>query len=145
MSLTRANAEFLLESRTGPLLTTAGMSTDVDGTNVDLNDPIGHAVRDLGHAVASAVLVADADVANVTDAQTDQFLDLATLHTLEAILGNLDDVDIRVGPLSEKLSDLAKQVERKIARMRKQLDMLYGYGLSTIGTGYVQKDIAEHD
>ena len=146
MSLSRANTEFLTIPKVGPLMVAAGMDgTTVDGTNADLNGPIGRAVRDLGYTVASAVLVADADVAQVTDAQTDQFLDLVTLHTLEAILGNLDDVDIRVGPLSEKLSDLAKQIERKIERLHSMLEDLYGYGLSALGTGYLQKDIAEHD
>lgn len=145
MALTRANAEFILEARTGPLLTAAGMSTDVDGTNVDLNDPIARAVRDLGHTVTSAVLVADADVAAVTTAETDEFLDVATLHTLEAVLGNLDDVDIKVGPMSESLSQLSERVERKIARMLAQLERDYGYSLSTVFTGYIQRDIAEHD
>ena len=145
MTLTRANTEYLLEARTGPLLTAAGMSTDVDGTNVDLNDPIARAVRDLGHTVASAVLVADADVAAVTDAETDEFLDTATLHTLEAVLGNFDDVDIKVGPMSESLSQLAEQVERKIERLLAQLERLYGYSMATVSGAYIQKDIAEHN
>ena len=145
MALTRANAEFILEARTGPLLTAAGMAVTVVGSNVDLNDPIARAVRDLGHSVASAVLVTDADVAAVTDAETDQFLDIATLHTLEAILGNLDDVDIRVGPLSEKLNQLAEQIERKIMRLLSSLEDLYGYGRSSLTAGYIQVNIAEHD
>ena len=146
MSLTRANTEFLVIPRVGPLMAAAGMdSTTVDGTNADLNGPIGRAVRDLGYSVASAVLVADADVAQVTDANTDQYLDLATLHTLEAVLGNLDDVTIRVGPLSETLSDLAKQAERKVERLSVSLERKYGYGLSSVTTGYLQKDFAEHD
>lgn len=146
MTLTRANVEFLLEAELGPLLTTAGMDgTTVDGTNVDLNAPIAHAVRDLGYTVASAVLVADADVDDVTDAQTDQFLSLVMLHTLEAVLGNLDDVDIRVGPRSEKLSQLAGQVERKINRLLALLAREHGYGLATVSAGYIRKDIAEHD
>lgn len=146
MTLTRANTEFLIEARVGPLLTAAGMDgSTVDGTNVDLNGPIGRAVRDLGHTVTSAVLVADADVAQVTDAQTYEYIDTATLHTLEAILGNLDDVEIRVGPRSEKLNQLAEQVERKVARLRKAMERDYGYGMATPVAGYITRDIAEHD
>ena len=144
MALTRANAEFLLEARVGPLLTAAGMSTSVDGTNVDLNGPIGRAVRQLGHTVTSAVLVTDADVAQVTDAEIDEFLDRAELHTLEAILGNLDDVEIRVGPRTEKLDQLAAQAERKAKRLLVYVESAYGGG-SVVEAGYIQKDIAEHD
>lgn len=146
MTLTRANTEFLLEARAGPLLTAADMDgSTVDGTNVDFNDPIGRAVRDLGHTVTSRILVADADIAAVTVAEEEEFLDAAELHTLEAILGNLDDVDIRVGPRDEKLSQLAEQVERKIKRLRKKMDLLYGYGLAVPVAGYITRDLAEHD
>lgn len=146
MTLTRADTEFLIVPRVGPPMVAAGMDgTTVDGTNVDLNGPIGHAIRDLGYAVTSAVLVADADVAQVTDAQTDEYLDTSTYYALWAILGNLDDVDIRVGPRSEKLNQLALQVERMLARMLERLEDEYGFGGSIVSAGYIQKDIAEHD
>lgn len=146
MSLTRANTEFMIIPRVGPAMAAAGMDgVTVDGTNVDLNGPIGKAVRYLTHPVASAVLVTDADVAAVTDAETDQFLDLATLYALEAVLGNLDDVELRVGPRTEKFNQLAEQLERKIKRMTKQLKDEYGFGMSTITAGYITRNIAEHD
>lgn len=142
MVLTRANAEFLTVASVGPAMVAAGMDgTTVDGTNADLNGPIARAVRDLGHSVASAVLVVDADVAAVTDAQIDEFLDRAVLHTLEAVLGNLDDVDISVGPRSEKLSQLAAQLERRIERLRDEL----GVGMITPTAAVITTDIAEHD
>jgi len=144
MTLTRANTEFLLEARLGPLMEAAGMVVTVVGSNADLNGPIGRAVRALGHSVASAVLVADADVAQVTDAETDEFLDYGNLYTMSAILGNLDDVDIRVGPRSESLSQLADQVERKIIRLQKQMERDYGYGLAEVESGYIAQDFAEH-
>lgn len=146
MALTRANAEFLMEARLAPLLTAAGMDgTTVDGTNVDLSDPIARAVRDLGYEVASAVLVADADVAQITAAQTSEFLDACELHTMNAILGNLDDVDITVGPRSEKLSQLAMQIERKIKRLLAAMGTAYGYGMATPDAGYITLDFAEHE
>jgi len=142
MTLTRANTEFLTCADVGPLMTAAGMDgTTVDGTNADLNGPIGRALHDLGHAVASFVLVANADVDDVTDAQTGEFLDRVILHTLEAVLGNLDDVDITVGPRSEKLSQLAAQAERRVARLRVTL----GAGMVTPAATVITLNIAEHD
>jgi len=145
MTKTRANVEFLLVARVSPLLEAAGMAVTVAGSNAALNDPIAHAVRQLGYTVTSAVLVADADVAQVTVAQTDEFLGYATLYTLEAILGNLDDVDLRVGPRAEYFSQLAAQVERKIDRLRAILAAEYGYGVSSVDAGYIQINVAEHD
>jgi hypothetical protein len=116
----------------------------VDGTNADLNGPIGQAIRDLGYTVSNPVLVSDTDVAQVTDSELNEYLDITELHTLEAILGNLDDVDIRVGPRSEKFNQLAKQVEAKIDRLEKNLDKKYGYTTSTISSGYIIQDRAQH-
>lgn len=142
---TRANAEFMVFARVSPLLSAAGMAVAVVGSNADLNDPLGHAIRQLGHTVTDPTAVADADVAQVTVSETDEFLDLAELYTCENILGHLDDVNIHVGPRWEYLSDLAKQVERKIARLRAAIEREYGYGFSEAAAGYIRKDIAEHD
>jgi len=145
MALTRANAEFLLVAQTGPLLTAAGMATTVAGSNASLNDPIGRAVRNLGYTVGSAVLIGDTDVAQITDAQLDEFLDVATLHVLNAILTNLDDVDITAGPRTEKLSQLAVQVERRAIRLQTTIAQAYGYGLAVPEARYITVNIAEHD
>ena len=143
MALTRANTELMIVARTGPMLTAAGMAVTVAGSNASLNDPIGRAIRQLGHTVASAVLVADADVAGVTTAETDEFLDLCELFTLQNILGNLDDVDIKVGPRSESLNQLATKIERKIERKQADMEKRYGYGLSVPVFGYIELDFAE--
>lgn len=145
MALTRANAEFLTVARLAPLLEAAGLAVTVDGANADLNGPIGRAVRDLGHVVDSAVLVDDADVARIAVAQTSEFLDACELHTMNAILGNLTLVDIKVGPRSQKISQLATQIERKIKRLLDSMALAYGYGLATPEAGYISMDFAEHD
>ncbi len=142
MALTRANAEFLTVASVGPAMVAAGMDgTTVDGTNTDLNGPIARALHDLGYSVASFVLVTSAEVGAVTAAETGEFLDRVTLHTLEAVLGNLDDVDITVGPRSEKLSQLAGQIERRVKRLRDTL----GVEMVTPEARYITVDIAEHD
>ncbi len=146
MAMTRANAEFLLVARVGPMLTAADMDgTTVDGTNADLNSPIGRSIRSLGYTVTSLISISDADVAQVTEAQYDEFLDVAELATLETILGHLDDVDIQVGPRSEKLSQLAEQVERKVKRLKARCEDLYEYGLHTPTGGVMTTKFAEHD
>ena len=145
MALTRANVEAIQVKRTGPLLTVAGMAVTVAGANADLNDPIGRAVRDLGYTVTDIATVADADVAQVTVARYDEFLLVAELHTWETILGNLDDVDIVVGPRSEKLSQTAELIERKLVRLYGQLQLMYNYGLATPTAGYITLTIAEHE
>lgn len=147
MGFARNDVEGMLVNRVGPLLTAAGMSVSHESEpgNEDLNDPIGRALYYLGYTVDDRTAITDADVAQVTDAQYDEFLDVAVLHTLQAILGNLDDVDITVGPRSEKLSQLAGQVERKLKRAEKRATDLYGYGLTTLGTGVLYAPFAEHD
>lgn len=143
MSITRANAETLLVRRIGPLLVAAGMDgATVDGTNNDLNGPIGWAVRYLGHTTADITSITDTDMAKVAAADYDEFLDIATLQALESIIGNLDDVDIAVGPRSEKLSQLAKQAEGLMDRLLKRRP---GYGMTTPEIGYITHNIAEHD
>lgn len=145
MALTRANTESILVKRCGPLLTVADMDgSTIDGTNADLNDPIGRAVRDLDYTVTSVVSIADADVAQVTESEYDQFLDMATLHTLENILGNYDDVDIKAGPRDEKLSQTVKQIERKIGRLKDKIEDLYGWGLSAPVARVITVDTASH-
>ena len=138
-TITRANAEFLTIAQCGPLLTAAGMDgTTVDGTNLSLNGPLGRAILDMGGTVVSSVLITDTDMATVTN--SNEFLDKILLHALEAVMGNLDDVDITAGPRSEKLSQLALQVERRIKRLWDDR-----VRLAVPVQGYITKDIAEHD
>jgi hypothetical protein len=145
MALTRANVESILVKRCGKLLTAADLDgSTVDGTNADLNDPIGWAVRQCGGSVSSITAVADADLATVDADDYDQVLDLAELRTLETVQGNLDDVDITLGPRQESLSQLAKQVEQRLARLQKRVEQEYGYGASALGTGVITYEFAEH-
>lgn len=144
MTVTRANVEAILVKRTGALMTKAGLAVTVVGSNADLNDPIGWALRRIGLTVITASLVTDADLASVTDAQLDEFLDLAEYRTLESVLGNLAAVDTKLGPRDEKLSQLASQIEKKLTRLAKGLEAEYGYGIGTLSVGVLTYDFAEH-
>jgi len=145
VAITRANVEVVLCKRLGPLLTAAGMATTCVGSNADLNDPIGWAIRQADYTVASIALVADADLVGVASDDYDQVLDLAEYRMLETIQGNLDDVDVQVGPRREALSQLADQVQQKLERLEARIGRLYGVGLASLEAGYLTMNFAEHD
>lgn len=145
MTVTRADVEVILVKRIGLLFEAADLNgTTVDGTNVDMNDPIGYALRRLGYAVASAVLVADSDLSGLVDDDLNAFLDLAELRCLETFLGNFDDVNIKLGPRSESFSDLRVQAERRANRLRSSIARQYGLEDVSIDVGALRYDFAEH-
>lgn len=143
MTVTRANLEAILVQRCGALMSFAGMAVTVAGSNASLNDPIGYALRQVGYTVASHSSVSDADCASITDDYLDQVLDLAELRTLESVLGNLDDVDITNGPESERFSQLAVSLEKRITRLQDKIN--YTYGSVVAEMGYLLHDFAEHN
>ena len=141
MTLTRADAEIILVKRTGALLTEADLDgTTNDGSNADLNDPIGWAVRRCGGTVSDFVAISDTDVATVGSTDYDKFLDLVEYRTLQSISGNLAVVDIKSGPFDEKLSQLVKQVEERLKRKAEQLKADYGFNVSFTGLGFRETD-----
>lgn len=146
MTITRANSEVLLVKRAGALMKAAELdSTTVHGSNEDLNDPLANALLRLGLTVADVSLVTDADVAAVSAANTDVFFDLAEYRLAETIQGNLNDVDIRAGPLEEKLSQLARQVDRKLSRLRKHIESEHGIGAGSVDIGIINLNFTEHN
>jgi hypothetical protein len=124
MSITRSTAEAILVKRTGKLMTKAGLDGATEnGTNVDLNDPIGWALRKAGYLVVDPTAVADADLAPLSPARLDMLLDLAELRALENILGNLDLVTAEVGRRKEEFNDLAERLADMVKRKRKQIEL----------------------
>lgn len=125
MPLTRAQVETILIRRTGRLLDAAELDgATVDGTNTDLNDPIGWAVRQCGGTVTAITAVTDADLITVSD--SDKLLDFAELRALESAFQNYDAVDITAGPRTEKLGQLGMRLESAIARKRAEIEARYG-------------------
>lgn len=125
MTITRANLESVLVQRCGALMSFAGMAVTVAGSNASLNDPIGYGLRQSGYSVSDISSVANADVAEIEDAALDMVIDYSEYRTLENISGNLDDVDITNGPESEKFSQIAAQLEKRLARLQSRIDSLY--------------------
>lgn len=145
-ALTRANSELLLISRVGAIFTMVGLDgATVEGANTDLNDPIGYGIRQTGGTVQSFVLITSADVATVAESDYDQYLDLAEYRALQNAQGNFDDVDIKVGPRDEKLSQFGVRLEKLLKRKADMIDKTYGTLVGTLSAGVILHDFAEHD
>jgi len=145
MSLTRANVETILISRVGTLFDKAGMDgTTVDGSNTDLNDPIGYALRKLSYTVADPTSVADGDVDDVSSADYDALFDVAEVRALEnGHLALLTIVSITVGPRKQEFSDMAKALGATIAAKRARIDAEYGLGSQGLEAGVIHLDFQE--
>lgn len=140
--MTRAQVEAILIRRVGGLFAACERDgTTATGANLDLNDPIGWAIRQCGGATAAPSLVTDADLTTVSD--TDQLLDLAELRALESALQNYDAVDLRAGPRTESFDQLGKRLEALITRKRKQLAADYNFGAGRLDTGVISLSFAE--
>lgn len=146
MSYTRAQFEEILIQRCHNLMEAAGMAVFQSiGFHAALNDPIGYALRRLGYSVADIGSVADADVTAVTSSDVDAALDLAELRLLQNILGNLDGVDITVGPRQERLSQLRDGVEMRIGKLAEQIAADHGIGGASLQAGTIDLDFADHN
>jgi len=144
MSFTRAQVEVELVSRVGGVLTAAGLDgVTVNGANASLTGSLGYGVRKLGYALATAGVVTDADIANVTDARADEFLDLAELRALMSAQGNYNLVDLKVGPRSESFSQLGTRLEKMIDHKLKFIELEYGRGLAEITAGVLTLDFEQ--
>lgn len=135
MSLTRANVEALLISRVGLLFVEIGKDgSTVDGSNADLNDSIGYAVRQCGQIVDSATAVDNDDVARVSD--IDKLLDIAELKALEtAYTAALTLVSISLGEREQRFSDIAKGLKDLIEMRREHNRESYGIGERSLQGG----------
>ena len=145
MTLTRANVETILVQRCGAYMEAAGMVVTIVGTNANLNDPIGYAIRLCDGSVADYVSVANADLLTVDADYYDKLLDIAELRLLDSISTNLDDVDIIVGPRSEKLNQLAQNLQAIMERKAKRAEKAYGLDAPVIGSGAIYLDFADHN
>jgi len=144
MSVTRANVEAVLVKRSGQLLQAAGMDgTTATGSNTDLNDPIGGAIRRLGYATASMALVTDADCAQVPDDKLDALLDLAEVRCLENVITHLDDAMVYSGSGSSRMSSRVRQIQAMVDRKRNYVEREHKLGLGKLEPGSILFDFVE--
>lgn len=104
----------------------AGLATTTATANEDLIDPLASALMDMGYQPQSIAAITNTDLAAVEEDRYPELLDRAELRTLENIAGNLDLVNVSVGPRREDLSDLTTQVEKAIDRLVTKIARLYG-------------------
>lgn len=142
-AMTRANAEYSLVKRQGPRMTMVGLAITTAGSNTDLNDPMAMALIAMSLNPASPSLITDSDISAITTDEWPQFLDQAELRLLETISGQIDFVDISVGPRSESMSQFSAMVDKAIERLQLRITQQYGVGLGSLSSGIIQMDFAQ--
>lgn len=146
MALTIAQIETILVSRRSGYMSAADLAVTVVGTNADLVDPIGYAIRQVGGSVNSYGAVTDTDLLSVDSSDYDMLFDFAEYRLLLNLKGRYGKVDIKAGHLAESLSQMADQLKEDIATMAAYLTDFYGFGTaSRIEMGVMSYDIADHD
>jgi len=143
---TRAYAEVILVNRCGALLTFVSKDgTTVDGSNTDLNDALGAAIRRLGGTVTDPTSVVDADIQTVDSDYFDALVDVAELRLYYSIRGNLTAVDTTAGPFSDKFSDIGDYLDAQIKALTDRIESEHGLGGPEAQAGYIVRSIASHD
>ena len=120
--MTKSEIKSLIEGRTSPFMVLAGL------TSLNMEDSICEGIILAGGAVASYGNATDAECAGVTNSA--KLLLAIEYSWLGYIVDNLPFNDITTGDVSEKLSQLVTQLERKLARIKGKLETMYGIGLS---------------
>ena len=133
MAMTRAEAESVLIRRCGKMLAAAGLDgTTADGTNADLSDPLGVALRHLGFSPASLTTVATSDLSAVDASNVVEFLDVASLAAMRAALNNWAEPDQTAGQDNRQdLGKLRESLRLTVAAEEKRLADLYNYGVAS--------------
>ena len=145
MTLTRAQVEQELVTRRQSMLKAVGMDDTSNGSNADLNSPIGYAVRQCGGTVASLGSVSSADVQTVDTSDLDRLLDIAEYRLLMNIKGRWAKVDTSSGPFSQSLSQLADQLDKDLASLKTNLGDQYGFGGGSLQVGVLDLSFMETD
>lgn len=143
---TKADFDAEMVSRVTPaLLTTAGLSVLVDGTNPSTVGPLRWAYRIMGLSPITGITITDTDLGLLS---FDQFLDLSDLgeyRLLMNIVSGLTKSRIQIGVNSIYYSDLRDGLLRRLALMKKDLDAKYHLGLIPLTGSTITLDNYEPD
>lgn len=132
MAPTRAQVENILIRRVGAWLTLVSLDgVTNNGNNLDLNDPIGTALAQLGYSVANITMVASTDLASVSSADVPALLDLAELRALETIGRTYTDTEVSGLGYSIKSDQFGQRVAAAYAALKDKIDQTYGLGAIT--------------
>ena len=145
MTITRAQLETELVSRTKGYLEAVSMAVTFAGANADLNSPLGYAIRQCGGTVSNPSSVADGDVATLASPDFDKLADLAEERLLMNIKRRWGKVDFSIGPRSESLSQLAGQLDKDIEAVHARNADQYGISGGTITAGVLDLAFMQTD
>lgn len=107
----------------------AKMTTEGDGDNEHLADPMLWALRMLGYTPASIVMVSESEITAITADHINAFLDLAELRLLENIRGNLTRVSTsltRELGVVESWGQLLTQIQTLIRDRTDKVENMHG-------------------
>jgi len=133
--MTYAQAVTILQARLG------GLIDEAELTNDHFEACIAWGVRQSGGTTADPSQVTEAEVGAITN--VDKLLDFAELCLIKTIIGNIDKVDWKAGPISEKSSQLTDHALKLKENKEKQMKAEYGYGASSVVVGYIDLNIVE--
>jgi hypothetical protein len=138
MTLSRADVEAILLGRAGAFMSEAGMdATTTTGDNESLNGPIAYSLAKMGATPSDVTFVTDSDMGGLSTEDFPAFIDIAYMQLLSDIHGNLPLVDIQVGPRKENLSQLVRQLERRMAALQDLIIQQYGIGVGSLEAGSI--------
>ena len=128
--LTRADAEISIISRLRGWMAQVGMDvTTVNGTNLDLADPLSATLRAINLSTADPITPVDSDFAQVPDGRIDEVLAIAQLFTMRSILGRFSSVDEWAGTDKQHWSDFGRRIQTGIDDLQDDLKNRFGFGL----------------
>jgi len=146
MALTIVQFETILTKRVGKLMTAVSLDgTTISGSNTDLADPIGLAIRHMGGTVATITAIVDGDLAGFAEGDYDELFDVAEYRTLLTIQGSYAYIDVVIGPRDEKWSNLGDQLAKMIEAKKKYIDDTYNVNSWTLAADIVNYDFSTLD
>lgn len=139
--MNREQVDSSLLARASRKMALVEMDTETIGGNPDLNDPIAAALLQMAIVPVDITNVTDSDIAGVDSSDYMELLDRAEYRLLENIQGNLDLVDVSLGPRRESYSQFNLQLQSRLDRLENKISKLYGGG--TLEFGAIAVDDAE--
>lgn len=145
MAITKAQADVELVDRAGGLLSFAGRSVLVDGTNPDTVGALRAGLASLDLTPAVAGTVTDVDLAQVDSADLDQLYDVAELRLKRNLLGWMTLCDQKISLGEQKLSQVRDSLLLAIKDLEAQVKDCYGIGGGRVSGGAVDLGFAQTD
>lgn len=134
MSLTNLALTAEMDRRLGPLSALA-----------DLPSAFAWAAREVAppFVVAGAFSVTDDELLAVPVASVNQYLDFVEYRATETIFHNLSDDNLRQVGSQENVKDIYASWERRVKRLRDELNAKYGYSERALQSGVYDLKFAE--